>query len=165
MILALITFASWLFSNSQDSLKPFHINGFAQGTSYNITYYATAKEIDKGDVDALLTQIDSSLSLYKPYSRINHFNQQRRGIKMDRHMSTVVKTAMEISAITNSSFDITCKPLIQLWNNQVSHRQPPNFYQIKTVQKFIGTQHLRLNNDSLLKDNPNVQIDCDGIAQ
>ena len=166
MILALITvLSSFLLSNSTDSLQAFHVNGFAQGTSYHITYYAHTNQVEKTEIDRLLNQIDSSLSLYKPYSRINQFNHQIRGVKMDQHMYSVVKKAIEISAVTNKAFDITCKPMIDLWSNQSSKNLPPSDQQIKNTLNAIGSEHLIIKDDSLLKDNPLVQIDCDGIAQ
>lgn len=166
MIFPLVTFFySLLLSPTSDSLQAFHINGTAQGTSYHITYYATIGQVHKFEIDSLLNQIDSSLSLYKPYSRINQFNHHVRGIKMDPHMYSVVKKAMEVSAVTNKTFDITCKPLIDLWNKQSIRNQPPTDQEIKNVLKIIGSEHLIIKNDSLLKDNPRVQIDCDGIAQ
>lgn len=167
MILALITFfsSSLFLPTIEDSLQKFQINGFAQGTSYNITYYANQRHIDKYEIDLLLTQIDSSLSLYKAYSLINQFNKQQHGIKMDKHMYSVVQKAIEISAITNKTFDITCKPLINLWNTQSSKKHTPTDQQIKNILSTVGSQHLMIKDDSLLKDNPNVQIDCDGIAQ
>src|SRR5687767_12101120 len=50
------------------------INGTAQGTTYNITYYASDSIITKYQADSLLNKIDSSLSIYKPYSLISQFN-------------------------------------------------------------------------------------------
>lgn len=154
--------------NTPTSINPptkFQINGLAQGTSYTISYYASNQQINKSEIDSILQQIDSSLSLYKPYSIINQFNQNPHGIKIDQHLYSVAKKAIEISAATNNTFDITCKPFIQLWNNQSNAKRPPDPAQIKNIQKFVGTHHLRLTKDSLIKKNPNVQIDCDGIAQ
>jgi thiamine biosynthesis lipoprotein len=166
MIFSLVTFiSSFLLLGTSDSLKAFHINGIAQGTSYQITYYANNNQVDKIEIDSLLDQLDSSLSLYKPYSLINQFNHHTRGIQMDQHMYSVVKKAIEVSTITNKSFDITCKPVIDLWNKQSTKNQLPTDQQIKNILKIIGSGHLIIKNDSLLKDNPLVQIDCDGIAQ
>jgi len=166
MILALVTFfSSFLLSNRTDSLQAFHLNGFAQGTSYHITYYANYNQVDKIEIDRLLNQIDSSMSLYKPYSRINLFNHQIRGITLDQHLYSIVKKAIEISVITNKAFDITCKPLINLWNHQSTRNLTPTDQQIKNILNTIGSEHLIIKKDSLLKDNPLVQIDCDGIAQ
>ena len=44
-------------------------------------------------------------------------------------------------------------------------RSPPAKDDIRKTLAHTGFQHLILKQDSLLKDHPNVQIDCDGIAQ
>ena len=154
-----------LASHTQDSLKVFHINGFAQGTTYATTYYAHEKMIDPSEVDALLLQIDSSLSLYKPYSLITQFNHHQRSVQSDQHLHKVVQKAIEVSTSTHHAFDITCKPLIDLWNKQLSNNKKPSEQQLIQIKNIIGSQHLQLAHDSLIKDAQLVQIDCDGIAQ
>ena len=167
MIFPLIIFLHSLhfISNTQDSLQVFHIKGVAQGTTYATTYYAHKKMIDQTDVDALLHQIDSSLSLYKPYSLITQFNHHQRSVQPDQHLHQVVQKATDVSISTNHAFDITCKPLIDLWNKQLSSNKKPSEQQLIQIKKIIGVQHIQLINDSLIKDAPLVQIDCDGIAQ
>ena len=167
MIQSLIIFFSFIhtISPSKDSLYKFQLNGSAQGTTYHCTYYANSNTIIKKDIDALLASIDSSLSLYKFYSLINQFNQHPRGVAMDAHMKKVVEKAIEISTMTKGAFDITCKPIIELWKSALSNEYPPSRSQIRQVMKRIGAQHIAVKADSLIKDNPAVQIDCDGIAQ
>jgi thiamine biosynthesis lipoprotein len=167
MLHALIIFLSLFQSDllRKDSLHTFQVNGTAQGTTYHCTYYSDSNNITKKQVDDLLASIDSSLSLYKNYSRISQFNQHPRGILMDAHMKTVVEKAIEISAITNGTFDITCKPIIELWKTAAANRQQPKPSNIRKLMKTIGFQHVSIKGDSLIKDNPAVQIDCDGIAQ
>ena len=54
--------------------EAYKIEGFAQGTSYQITYYAESAIISSSSINQLFSELDSSLSIYKPYSLINQFN-------------------------------------------------------------------------------------------
>jgi thiamine biosynthesis lipoprotein len=150
---------------ASDSLKTYHIQGFAQGTSYNISYIATDSVVSKTAIEEMLHTIDASLSLYNSSSLIQQFNNATHGIHMDQHLKTVVQKAIEISTLSNGGFDITCKPIIDLWKfHQISNR-PPNNKVIKKTLLHVGYQYLSIKGDSLLKKYPSLQIDCDGIAQ
>ena len=44
-------------------IKKFVIQGQAQGTTYQVTYYAGDSTVTKSQIDSLVDKIDSSLSL------------------------------------------------------------------------------------------------------
>lgn len=162
----IILFANFLLSHHPlDSTQLHTIKGMAQGTTYSITYIAPDSILHKTEVEKLLNAIDSSLSLYKDYSLIHQFNASKRSIKMDEHLCRVVQKATEISSATNGNFDITCKPIINLWNNSQKTSTIPSSEKINQTLKHVGFRHLFIIGDSLIKDHPSVQIDCDGIAQ
>lgn len=167
MIPALIIFFSNIISgfSQKDSLLPFQLNGKAQGTTYHCTYYADAPKVSNKQMDELLKAIDSSLSLYQSHSLINQFNRHPRGVLMDQHMKQVVNKAIDIAALTKGTFDITCKPVIDLWKAKTTLHHSPAKQTINNVRRLVGFQHILVKADSLLKDDPAVQIDCDGIAQ
>ena len=108
------------FPVSFSSVKPykeFRIEGFAQGTTYQLTYYAADSLVSPAEVEAVLSKLDSSLSLYKPYSIINAFNQSTTGIAIDKHLENVVTKSLEIYAATGGAFDITVWPLVNAWRD------------------------------------------------
>src|SRR5688500_497262 len=96
-------------------LKKIQLNGNAQGTTYHITYYAADSVVKKKQIDSILNKIDSSLSLYKPYSLINQFNNSKDGLIVDGHFSQVVRKAQQVYKNTNGLFDITVYPLTAAW--------------------------------------------------
>ena len=113
-LLAIFSFVSFSFT-ALPGIKKIQIDGFAQGTTYHIIYYATDSIISRNQVDSILNKIDSSLSLYKSYSLINHFNYSNDGIIADKHFIKVVKKAIEVYHHTNGLFDITVEPLTTAW--------------------------------------------------
>src|SRR5215217_6483447 len=80
----ILFFTSLLFisldKTSTQSFKKIELSGVAQGTTWHITYYAEDTLITKNQVDSILSVIDSSLSIYKPYSHIVAFNNSKTGI-------------------------------------------------------------------------------------
>ena len=147
--------------------RPFYISGYAQGTTYHLTYYAKDSLVSQAEIDGLLNQLDSSLSVYKPYSLISRFNLGgSMEIKMDRHLKAVIKKAMEIGRESEGMFDITVYPLVKAWgfgNTKVQHL--PDAARIDSLLLAVGPDKLYVKNDMLVKRYPGVQIDVDGIAQ
>ena len=162
----------WLFlsllciSFTGQQVRRIQITGRAQGTTYSIIYYHTDSVVTKRSVDSLLSTLDASLSIYKPRSLINEFNASEKGVKPDSHLRHVISKALTVFSATDGAFDITIMPLTQAWGfGTANNNEPPTDEQIKTILPCIGTQHLTLTRDSLLKSKPCVAIDVNGIAQ
>lgn len=149
------------------ALKKNQIDGLAQGTTYHIIYYANdSLPISKRQVDSILDKIDSSLSLYKPYSLINRFNHSSDGIAVDLHFTKVVKKAMEVYHQTNGLFDITVEPLTTIWGfGPLKATTIPDSAAIKNILPCINSQLIYWQGKILKKKKPCVRLDTNGIAQ
>jgi thiamine biosynthesis lipoprotein len=155
-----------IFLLQKDDRQQYVIHGYAQGTDYSIKFFAKDSVVTKGAVDSILLVIDSSMSLYKPYSLINRFNESSTGLKVDPHFVKVIKKSIEISKATGGVFDITVKPLVQAWGfGSKPILEFPDSAIIKNIMSCVGMQHLQLNGAFLKKAKSCVQIDLNGIAQ
>jgi thiamine biosynthesis lipoprotein len=142
------------------------INGTAQGTTYNITYYASDSIITKYQADSLLNKIDSSLSIYKPYSLISQFNISETGIIIDNHFKNVVERSIAVCRDTKGIFDITILPVIQAWGFGTKPIDSlPTPATIRSLKKCVGSKWISMQGDRLVKSKPCVKIDVNGIAQ
>ncbi len=153
-------------SEIQEEDKAHQILGFTQGTSYQITYYAESSNISKDHITQLLSGIDSSLSIYKPYSLISQFNRSASGLQTDRHLELVVKKSLEITRKTGGAFDITVLPLVQAWGFGAEPiAAHPDTAEVESLLQCVGTGKIKLKKRQLLKKAPCVKIDVNGIAQ
>jgi thiamine biosynthesis lipoprotein len=149
-----------------DPIRAYRISGFAQGTTYQVTYYATDSLVKKDQVDSLLAVIDSSLSIYKSYSLISRFNQAETSINMDDHMTRVVRKSIETYTQTEGIFDITVQPLVQAWGfGPKKVDQLPDSATIRSLKQCVDSRFLSVNGNRLSKSKPCVKIDVNGIAQ
>lgn len=149
-----------------DTLRPLHLSGHAQGTTWHITYYATDSTVLASQIDSILDKIDSSLSLYKPYSLICRFNRDPHGILMDAHLAAVIRQALDTYQASSGLFDVTVQPLVEAWG--FSARQPDEYPDSATIRRIlscVGSAQLSVRDGRLLKAQPCVHIDLDGIAQ
>jgi thiamine biosynthesis lipoprotein len=146
--------------------RTFYCSGTAQGTTYHITYYSKGPVVSKNTVDSILDKIDSSLSIYKPYSLISRFNDAPQGLEMDEHLRRVVHKSLEIFKATGGISDITIFPLMRIWGfGPDRNREAPDSAIIRSVMPCIGSGKLHVRGNRLIKDLPCVKIDVNGIAQ
>lgn len=167
IILSLVVLLLIFFSfKTEKDFQRFEIEGNAQGTTYKIIYYAKEAKILKSQVDCILLEIDSSMSIYKEYSLINKFNNNAKGVLMDTHFKKVIEKSTVIAKKTNGDFDITVYPLINLWGFGLQKDKfLPDSMMIKSTLLNVGFKYLQIKSDSLIKKNPQVKIDLNGIAQ
>lgn len=149
-----------------NEIRAIKIEGFAQGTSYHITYYSKDSLITKGQIESLFSNLDSSLSIYKPYSLINRFNNSASGVEMDEHLSKVVKRSIEIYKETHGIFDISIYPIVDAWgfgSRKIS--KMPSKEEIKSLMPCVGLDKLHIEGNKLVKNISCLKIDVNGIAQ
>lgn len=164
LVLTLIVCSS--LSTRRNIQKMYSLSGKAQGTTFLINYCAEHEVLAIDSIYQILDAIDSSLSQYKPYSLISRFNTSKVGVKTDNFLSQMITRSLYFAELTNGNFDITIKPLSVLWGfNTSSPTSIPSKRKIQSALKFVGSRTIKLTKDSLLKVDPKVMIDLDGIAQ
>jgi len=143
------------------------IEGKAQGTYFIVKYLSTDTNSLRTAVDSIFSVIDNSLSLYKQGSLINRFNEGT-SVVMDEHLRKVVARSLEISRATDGAFDITVKPLVDVWGFGV-HRPAvqhvPSPDTLQQMLQYVGYRYLQQKGNNLRKRKKRVEIDCNGIAQ
>ncbi|RZJ92010.1 MAG: FAD:protein FMN transferase, partial [Chryseobacterium sp.] len=164
--IGLYLFSFMLFFSAATAIKTYHINGEAQGTTYHITYYAKDSIVSKSAIELLLKELDNSLSTYHDHSIISEFNQSTEGTLVDNHLRKVVEKSLEVYKETNGIFDITASPLIAAWGfGSKGSNKVPDSAKISSLMQCVGAHKIRLIKNRLIKNNPCIKLDVDGIAQ
>jgi thiamine biosynthesis lipoprotein len=146
--------------------RAYKIEGFAQGTSYQITYYTESAIISSSSINQLFSELDSSLSIYKPYSLINQFNNSANGLIMDDHLFKVVLRSMKIWKESEGVFDISILPIVEAWGfGAKKHSIEPSNTEIARALSCSGSDKIRIEGKQLIKTIPCLKIDVNGIAQ
>lgn len=147
-------------------LKPFYISGYAQGTTYHVTYYAAYNLIKKKEIDSILNALDRSISIYNSSSLISRFNNAEKGVLLDKHLKIVVKKSLEIYKSSRGRFDITVYPLLNAWGfGPEKNITYPDAAAISKIMPCVGSDKLMILRKHLLKKLPCVKIDVNGIGQ
>ena len=160
--LILLIVGTVLIIRQQQSL-PYQTNsGMVFGTVYNITY-----ECDSNLHEAIkseLQKVDNSLSPFNAQSIITAINQNQ-DVKPDEMFLTVFNKAMEISRETGGAFDITVAPLVNAWGFGFKNGIQPDRHQVDSLRRLIGYEKVSLKDDRIVKQSPDIMLDCSAIAK
>lgn len=139
--------------------------GEAQGTYYAISYYDYKDRILKQEFDSVLSAFDLSASNYKEESIISKVNRNE-DTELDDIFIGNFKLAMLVSEQTNGDFDITVRPLVEAWGFGKRSADDMDSLTVDSIMQFVGYDKIKLiDNKSILKDDPRVQVDFDALAQ
>jgi thiamine biosynthesis lipoprotein len=151
--------------NRKKELQLVKFNGEAQGTYYSITYYAEDATNYQIQIDSILKAFDKSVSLWEPTSVICRVNNNDSTVILDSIFVDIFNKSMRICKETDGNFDITVGQLVNAWGFGFESRSKLNQHKVDSLLKFIGYENVELKNGNLTKNNPNIKIDFNAIAQ
>ena len=170
--LALIA-ASFFIISCSKTPEPTKIQGFAQGTTYNISFELPADAntdtatIQKA-IDDELARMDKVLSNYRDDSVIEQFNAQQTtdSIEVDAELVTLVEDARKVHRASNGCYDLTIKPLFDLWGFKKDVFSAPSDADLAQTMAVIGLDNLEtVDATHLRKRIPSLRIDVSSIGQ
>jgi len=143
------------------------IDGLTQGTTYHIVVEATP-EMNTGDlrikVEALLSEVDNSLSIYNDSSVISLINNNISD-KTDTLFREVFRASSLVSQQCNGLFDITVGPLVKAWGFGPDALRRFDETKLDSLLALVGMDKVRLEGDRIVKADPDMFIDVNAIAQ
>lgn len=149
------------------------ISGFAQGTTYNLSFVLPAdnktdvKTIEDA-VNAEFARMDKVLSNYRDDSVIESFNAQQStdAIEVDAELVSLVEEARKVHRASNGCYDLTIKPLFDLWGFKKDEFSPPSDADLAQTMAIIGLDNLEtVDATHLRKHIPSLRIDVSSIGQ
>lgn len=141
------------------------ISGFAQGTTYSITYENSVNEDYSEAIDSILKAFDRSLSIYDSTSIISRVNNNDPSVEADDWFVDVFNKSAEVAAISGGAFDITVGPVVKAWgfaNGPVAKHDTAH---IDSLLQYVGMDKVKLEGRKVVKQFPGVKVDVNAIAQ
>jgi len=144
------------------------------GTNYTISIInQTNKRVNvnllQNQVDSLLIEVNNIFSHYTNSSEISSINRHlsTRAINISPEMAEVIGTAIMIYELSGGKFDITIKPLVDIWGfgEDFNTVLLPSAELIKQTKEYVGFEKLVLKEYTLQKSNNLLQIDLNAIAK
>jgi thiamine biosynthesis lipoprotein len=141
------------------------VSGFAQGTTYHITYESKMGENLQRVIDSLLADFDMSLSIYQPNSLISRINRNEPGVKADWKFKTIFNKSFEVYQKTDGAFDITVGPVVNVLGFGSTDTLNVDSTMIDSLLQYVGMDKVRMQDDLLIKEEKNTMLDVNAIAQ
>ncbi|MDD5267708.1 MAG: FAD:protein FMN transferase [Methylococcales bacterium] len=165
----LILFFSLLAGCSEPAIQK--LQGAAQGTTYHISYWSqlpvNGKDIE-ASVKNELDSIDKTLSNYRPDSVIEVFNSAENtdSQAVGDEIVSLVRISQTVHQATQGCFDLTVKPLFELWGFRGDVLTIPSGASILKTLSQIGMDKLEIVDEThLRKKQSDLKVDLSSIAQ
>lgn len=147
------------------------LQGAAQGTTYHISYWSESpvdgKDIKKA-IENEFAVIDKMLSNYRPDSTIETFNSTENtdSFAAGTEIVSLVRVARTVHQASGGCYDLTIKPLFDLWGFRDDKQTIPQETAILKTLTQIGMNHLEIIDDTRLrKKQAGLKVDLSSIAQ
>lgn len=144
-------------------LKPLKQTEMIMGTLVEITVIpANDKAIE--EAFEALKKVDALMSTYKEDSEISILNREGKA-QVSEETLEVIEDAIKFSELTDGAFDITCRPLINLWKKAKKEEKLPAEMEIEEAISLVGYQRIILEGSQIRLEKKGMQIDLGGIAK
>lgn len=148
-------------------------SGTAFATSYQVKVVdpgaAFSAEIVPGAVQALLDELDLTLSTYKPDSELNRFNRQPIGTPFvaSETLWQLLEIAKRMYDLSDGAFDPTVGPLVDLWGFGPvdTDDRIPTDAEIAARKQRLGFDKVELHAGNVLVRRADVALDLSAIAE
>jgi thiamine biosynthesis lipoprotein len=155
--------------------KVLEINGITMGTTFTVKVAdadaEAGREILAADIEAILLDINDSMSTYIEDSELSRLNRNESAdwIAISAELTELLQLALDVSSLTEGAFDITVGPLVNLWGfgpDQVSESIPAVDVVMREAAK-TGYKLIQLDKDGnrIKKARPDMYIDLSAIAK
>jgi len=152
-------------SSDESLLKESSYNGYAQGTTFHISFLYEGEEPSNlaASLDSIFQAIDRSMSTYKSNSIISKANAGDT-VTPDVHFKKVYLKSQEVYRETEGYFDPSVGKLVNFWGFGPKERLPSDASMVDSLMNFVGFSKLNPISESWSLPK-NFQIDFNAIAQ
>jgi thiamine biosynthesis lipoprotein len=164
-------FSCLLIACSKEVVEPAKIEGFAQGTTYHLTFILPDTKQETAiaqEVTTELKRIDASISNYRKDSTIELFNAQldTEPHEVNDEIVKLVEYARTISKASGGCYDLTIKPLFDLWGFKKDVFHLPSDDELQQTLQLVGMDKIiTVDATHLQKKLPNLRVDLSSIGQ
>lgn len=172
-LLPMLALAAALLTACQSNNGETELAGSVQGTTYHIKWAnknldLRTEDVRKG-VEDTFARIDVKLSNWREDSEISALNRAKTTdwLPVSPEIAELVGIARVVYEKSGGCYDLTIKPLFDLWGFSRHENRVPEPAEIEALLPHIGLDKLELDTERLRlrKRDPELAIDLSSIAQ
>ncbi len=141
----------------------------AMGTFVSMTLMHPSKDQAEEAMErafAEINRLERVLSRYDGSTPVSALN--REGVLKDvpPEVAEVLRHSLRFNRLTAGNFDVTVKPLVDLFKEKVGEKKTfPTDQEIKDLRNLIGSQNIDFNEKAISFRKPGMGVTLDGIAK
>lgn len=144
------------------------ISRVLMGTVVNVTVVGEDENAAKTAVTATLqhmSQLEAILSRHQPASQLSQLNQNGKLTHPSSHLVTVLQQAQAISVLSGGAFDVTVKPLVDLYQAYQTRNDLPPETAVSSILPLVNYQNLTISTSQIGFVQPGMAVTVDGIGK
>ena len=136
------------------------------GIPVHIAFYP-ANEMLAAKVWEYLNDVDSIFNDYKRNSEIGLINSSKTKtiVELSPMLTEAFSLALKLYTISDGAFDITTKPLRELWKEAELREIPPTKEELVTLLEICGLDNVELSGNRLSCAQPELRFDFGGVIK
>ena len=138
------------------------------GTVVNLTVVGEDEAAAKTAVTTTLdhmSQLETILSRHQANSQLSQLNQNGRFDQPDAALVIVLNQALAISTLSAGAFDVTVKPLVDLYQDYQTRNELPPETAVLATLPLINYQNLTISSKQIAFTQPGMAVTVDGIGK
>ncbi len=162
----IVVISFFLLSCGEEQVKQeIKVNGFAQGTTYHVSYVSMDGIDYQRAIDSLLIEVDNSMSTYQNKSIISKFNQADSIMEVDQLFLDVLNISKKVYQESDGAFDPTVAPIVNAWGFGFENINNTDSSTIDSLLTFVGLDKINIMDNLVMKEKKGVMLDFNAIAQ
>lgn len=142
----------------------------AMGTFVSMTLLHTSRDQAQAAMGKAFEEMDRltrDMSRFDQSTAVAQLNREGRLADVPPDMANVVRRALSHHRISNGAFDISVKPVVDLFKNSFSAKRPspPSEKEMREALELVDASRIQLRGNSILLKKPGMGITLDGIAK
>ncbi len=150
--------------------RTIHFTGATMGTTYQV-HAVFGEVVDaaivRKAVEAELAAVSARASTWDPQSELSRFNAHASmdPFPVSPELAALVEESLAAARETGGAFDPTVMPLVRLLGFSGDGTQPSlDPAELNAAREHVGYEKLRIEGRSLVKLDPELEVDLSGIA-
>lgn len=117
--------------------------------------------------EAELRRVEALMSTWIEGSEISRLNHAPPGeaVPLSRESRFVLGRARQLARETGGAFDVTCRPLVELWRRAGKRDELPSAEELAAALSLVGWREIRLEPGGAVKAAAGARVDLGGIAK
>ena len=153
-----------LLSSCVNQPQKIVLQGLAQGSYYAITYFDELNRNFQHEIDSIFHAVDMSVNLWVDSSVISKVNWNEE-VTLDSIFIDNFRIAQKAARLSDGYFDPTISPIVAAWGFSYKSGDSITPQLIDSLKQLVNYQKIRIENGKVVKENPNMKLDFNAIAQ